>query len=316
LLFTTCAVLACDAAQAITIADGIGVPVDSFSSGVPKVGGCSGALLWDRLHVVTAAHCSPSTGSSTGVTFKTATGNVTITGTATVNPGWTGNVNGGNDLSILTLTTRAPVSGFQIDRDTGPLTAPIPIVIAGYGWTGNGTGAQPGTGGTLRAGTNTYDIIFSGTKLGGIPGGPYLFDFDNGKDEQDSIGQLFGVANLGTGTTEAMLASGDSGGPSFIRTPTGIELAGIHSFIFSPGIPYDVSQATNSSFGEIAGDTRLATYAPWIDSVVGAPVPEPRGWALMSAGLIGLMVFARRRLAPVRALSREGHRCAAGQFLR
>ena len=153
-----------------------------------------------------------------------------------------------------------------------------------------------------RARTRTTSFL--GTKLGGIPGGPYLFDFDNGKDAQDSIGQLFGVANLGTGTTEAMLASGDSGGPSFIRTPTGIELAGIHSFIFSPGIPYDVSQATNSSFGEIAGDTRLANYAPWIDSVVAASVPEPRGWALMSAGLIGLMVFARRRLAPVRAMSR------------
>jgi hypothetical protein len=86
-----------------------------------------------------------------------------------------------------------------------------------------------------------------------------------------------------------MLATGDSGGPSFIGT----QLAGIHSFIFSPGAPYDLSQATNSSFGEIAGDTRLANYAEWIDSVVG-PVPEPHTWALVRAGLLALLVFARR----------------------
>ena len=183
-------------------------------------------------------------------------------------------------------------------------------MLAGYGLTGTGTGAQPGTGGTLRAGTNTYDVIFSSTKVGGIPGGPYLFDFDDGTAAHDAISDpaLFGVPNLGTGTTEAMLASGDSGGPSFIRTPTGIQLVGIHSFILSPGPPYDVSQATNSSFGEIAGDTRLANYAPWIDSVVGTSMPEPRGWALLSAGLIGLMLFARRRLAPCREKEIARHR--------
>jgi hypothetical protein len=293
LLFTTCAVLASGAAQAITIADGVGVPVDSFLSGVPQVGGCSGALLWDRMHVVTAAHCSPSTGLSTNAIFTTTTGSVTISGTATVNPGWTGNVNGGNDLSILTLNTLAPVNGYQIYRDTAPaLTAPIPIEVAGYGLTGTGAnGAEQGTGGKLHAGTNTYDVIFSNTKLGGIPGGPYLLDFDDGTSAHDSIDALFEVANLGTGPTEAMLASGDSGGPSFIGT----KLAGIHSFIFSPGQPYDVSQATNSSFGEVGGDTRLASYAGWIDSVVGAPVPEPHSWAFISAGLLGVLGLARRQ---------------------
>jgi hypothetical protein len=228
------------------------------------------------------------------VIFMTAAGNVTISGTATVNPGWTGNISEGNDLSILTLNTRAPVDGYQIYRDT-TLTAPIAIKLAGYGLTGTGAGAVPGTGGTLRAGTNTYDVIFSGTKVGGIPGGPYLFDFDDGTAARDSISDptLFGVANLGTGATEAMLANGDSGGPSFIGT----QLAGIHSFILSPGPPHDVSQATNSSFGEIGGDTRLANYAGWIDSVV-APVPEPHTWALVSAGLLALLVFARRPHTP------------------
>jgi hypothetical protein len=295
-LLVACCVLAASPAPAITIAQGDGVAVGDFLSGVPKVGSCSGALLWDRMHVVTAAHCSPHTGASTAVVFTTKNGTtVTISGTAFVNPDWTGNVNGGNDLSILTLKTPAPVNGYHIYRDTAPtLTAPIPIELAGYGLTGTGSsGAERGTGGVLRAGTNTYDVILSGTRLGSIAGGPYLFDFDDGTDAHDSIDKVLGVPSRGTGTTESMLASGDSGGPSFIGT----QLAGIHSFIFSPGVPYDVSQATNSSFGEIGGDTRLANYAQWIDSVVGTPVPEPQSWVLISAGMLALLGIARRRCA-------------------
>jgi len=291
LLFLTYAALTTGIASAITVADGSAQPAGSvpFSlEGVVHVGGCSGALLWDRVHVLTAAHCSPATGRSTSVTFDTPAGTVTISGVATINPGWTGNVNGGNDLSIITLKSIAPVNGYQLyASSTNQITAPIPIEVAGFGLTGSGTTGATGAGGTLRVGTNTYDLIY-----GRIAGGPYLFDFDDGSSAHDAIGALFQIPNLGTGAYEAMIAAGDSGGPSFIDG----KLAGIHSFIFSPGAPYDASQAINSSFGEVSGDTRLAatTYTRWINSIVGAPVPEPRTGVSLAAGLLALLAYARR----------------------
>jgi len=171
------------------------------------------------------------------------------------------------------------------------LSGPTPIEVAGYGATGTGlTGATQG-GGTLRAGTNTYDAIFDE-----IPGSPYIFDFDDGTPEHDALGNLLAPAtpvhHLGTGNTEAMLANGDSGGPSFIQVAGTWELAGIHSFTFSPGPPVDIDEVGNSSFGELSGDTRLAFYAQWIDSVTG--VPEPGSWALIVAGLIGIGAATRR----------------------
>ena len=91
-----------------------------------------------------------------------------------------------------------------------------------------------------------------------------------------------------------MLANGDSGGPSFIQVAGTWELVGIHSFIGSPGPPLDIDDKPdpNSSFGELSGDTRLAFYAQWIDSVTG--VPEPGSWALIVAGLIGIGAATRR----------------------
>lgn len=287
LLCAAYAALAAGTGQAITIKDDVSlaaVTPGGFLDGVPKVGGCSGALLWGGMHVLTAAHCFPHSGDAVDVTFTTASGPTLINGTVTVNPNWTGNLGDGFDLSIVTLTSQAPVPGYQIYRNQ-TFTPRTPIELAGYGLTGTGSGGTlAGTGGVLRAGTNTYDVLYTN-----IPGNPYLFDFDNGTSTYDSIGTAFGVADYGTGDREALVASGDSGGPSFIGTA----LAGIHSFTL--GLPSDITTIANGGFGAVGGDTRLADYAPWIDSMVGVPVPEPRTWALMSAGLLGVLGLARRQ---------------------
>jgi hypothetical protein len=284
---------AASTAQAITFANdpNLGaVSQGSYLDGTALVsGGCSGALLSTGMHVITAAHCVEGVPSGS-VTFSTTTGPVTI-GFSQVAfaPGSTGNPDEGADLAILTLNSLAPVSGYQLYRNL-TLSGPTPIEVAGYGATGTGLTGATQAGGVLRAGTNTYDVIFDG-----IPGHPYIFDFDDGTVEHDTLGNTLdpanAVHNLGTGNTEAMLATGDSGGPSFIQVAGTWELAGIHSFITSPGLPLDVDDVRNSSFGELSGDTRLAFYAQWIDSVTG--VPEPESWALLIAGLVGIGAATR-----------------------
>ena len=286
--------LTASTAEAITFANdpNLGaVSPGSYLDGTVQFGGCSGALLSDGMHVLTAAHCLDPNVKS--VTFNTTSGAVAVGfSQVTRNPDSTGNVNDGADLAILTLNSLAPVSGYQIYR-TQTLSGPTPIELAGYGATGTGLTGDALAGGVLRAGTNTYDGIYDR-----IPGNPYIFDFDDGTPEHDTLGNTLNpadrVPNLGTGNTEAMLADGDSGGPSFIQVGGQWQLIGIHSFRGTPGPPLDIDEKLdpNSTFGELSGDTRLAFYASWIDSVTG--VPEPGSWVLLVAGLIGVGAVTRR----------------------
>jgi hypothetical protein len=243
---------------------------------------CSGALLWTGLHVLTAGHCVPAVQPDARISFPRA-GLTVRSAQATLHPGWSGRIDGGNDLAVLTLAQRVAVQGYRLyrgDRLPAPGTT---VILAGYGDTGTGAAIR-GSEGALHWGTNTYDLVY-----GRIPGAPYLFDFDDGDPARDMLGQRFQVPHLGTGPGEAFIARGDSGGPSFID---GL-LAGIHSFLFSYGPPIDADGVVNSSFGEGGGDTRIAFYAPWIDSVATAPIPEPGTCALLAAGLI--VVALRRR---------------------
>src|ERR1700675_353220 len=91
LLCTVYAALAAETGQAITIKDDVSlaaVAPGGFLDGVPKVGGCSCALVWDRMHVVTAGLCLPHRGDSVDVTFPTTSGSTLINGIVTVNPNW------------------------------------------------------------------------------------------------------------------------------------------------------------------------------------------------------------------------------------
>jgi V8-like Glu-specific endopeptidase len=141
---------------------------------------CSGALMQDRIHVLTAAHCvsdgagtpNPTTTTvrfnrssdpDTVVQGAAASSNIAVMSAAQyfVHPDYTGEVIDQNDIAIIRLTQAAPnwVQSYRI--------SPVfnlrgnQFEVAGYGrrGTGGATGATLGTG-RLRSGENEWDFRF------------------------------------------------------------------------------------------------------------------------------------------------------------
>ncbi len=273
-------------------------------SGVAKLSfggtGCSGALMSDGLHVLTAAHCVAPNGvfsfSSGTAQFAVTPGANVYTGTldsvamasVLVHPGWTGDFYGvGNDLAIVTLASPAPAGAARYSLYTGTADVGGVAVKSGWGLTGTGT---TGSTGPLewRVGQNRWDTTIDATGLSASTK-ILVYDFDDGTFAHDLMWH-FGFFDNGLGSLEVMAAPGDSGGPSFI----GGQIAGIASFRYSYGSSFgDIDNAINSSFGEMGGDTRVSSYAAWIS----AAIPEPASGWLYLAGLLTVGWVARRKTA-------------------
>lgn len=161
--------------------------------------GCTGVLLYDGRHVLTAAHCVDGAAARDGlvdnetftVTFEVPNGDETFTMTATVaasritiHPGWVANPgsSGGNDLAIIELddtfgreeiATGGRSNGFDLYRNTDEVGQTYTLI--GYGRANNdgNLGAElpsgPGlpTGaqdvGTKRQSSNVFEA--NGSRL-------------------------------------------------------------------------------------------------------------------------------------------------------
>ena len=250
---------------------------------------CSGALLNDQLHILTAAHCVTS--SKTGnITLKNGSyaeftnpdGSKTrfnIDASQTFVPAaWDANYLNGNDFAILTLTDAVnplDILGYAIDSD--PLDdLKNQVSKVGFGRSGTGSEGDVQSSGTKRDGSNqydtTHDIMMIALGYSYIPNATLQYDFDNGSPDNDAFGFFFssdGLAHTGTfGDKEVNSASGDSGGPTFnsVGEITGVTSYGI-SLQYSDGRTSDFTPGLDSSFGEFSGDTRVAYYAELIDSI-------------------------------------------------
>ncbi len=187
-------------------------------------------------------------------------------------------------------------------------------------------------------GTQFFDALaqYFGIDLVGLGGpdqGILLFDFDSGKAQNDVFGL---IGTLGDSTLDSLAVSqiglfdafgnlietntapGDSGGPAFIDGKiagiTGFGLTGAiltfdGTFIYcgdpldiDPSYNVDTGSCTDSSFGEISGDTSVSYYQDWVDAAlqpgfrfrfVGAP--EPVSIALVAGGVAGIGALRKRK---------------------
>lgn len=247
----------------------------------------------DGRYVITAAHVVAGAAAQ-NVSFRLDTGDGPQTyGVASihVHPDFVGfnNPNINDDLAIVELSTpvAAGVPIYGIERD--PIAAGTTLVLVSYGASGYGDQgvSVSGSASVRRVGENSADA-FLGDDEGIKPLGQfevYAFDFDG----PDASSNVLGGPGLGNGQ-ETTLAPGDSGSAAFVRDARGhLLLAGVNTFTA-------LVQAgqTPSTFGTLGGGMLLSGYSAWIDSVI-TPVPEPRAWSQLAAGLLLIGALGRRR---------------------
>ncbi|MFN3167199.1 MAG: trypsin-like serine protease [Phycisphaeraceae bacterium] len=236
----------------------------------------SGALIGDR-YVLTAAHSVDATSSDSihAVGFHTASGLTHLpVERIFIHPDYDRTIASGYDIAVLELSADAPLDApryplYTASNELGQLS-----VKAGFGRTGHGsTGATSGDG-LRRVGLNTWDAepaLFNSQFGHAMADHAYLmYDFDSGLSQNDAWGQHGGPSDTGFGEHEVNGVSGDSGGPTFLHDGARWRVAGVTAWgVGLDADPPDVTPGiTDGSFGEISADTRVSSYAPFVQSVL------------------------------------------------
>ncbi len=268
---------------------------------------CSGSLLNDRIHVLTAGHCVSNghgniTPLSATATFYGGTDPDAVVGTLgtpaagavqinaasfSVNPLYTGDVIDDHDVAVITLAQAAPAFATGYGLYTGDLIGST-YNIAGYGGrsdVGGAVGVDLGTG-RLRQGLNRYDTtlgdpVFQGVLDAAFFGGTtgettysYIADFDNGLAANDGTCRLV-VRGFG-GPASAKycnLGTGarevsSAGGDSGGPQFVQGKIASVTSYGLTFGSNYgDIDNKLNDTFGELNGFASTGYNAAYIRSV-------------------------------------------------
>lgn len=301
------------------------------STATTGLGGiCTGALVGGG-SVLTAAHCLDTAANDpiTGIQFFLPSLGAAIEGAEVeifratefaLHPDYaeTGLV-GGNDVALFTI------DGDLSAYDSYGLFEGFPLGefdVVGTGTIGGPQGTNIGIGNDYqkRVGSNIYEL-FGDQLFSDSSDGVVLYDFDDGTAEHDvfgrNLGQFSSIFNQTGIENEASSSPGDSGGPSFING----QIAAVTSFGITGGIfdgfcggdstdpfnragdttPTELSFCTNSSVGEIGGNTLVSANRGFIDSYLAGtaqvlvPVPEPSTWMTMLLGFFGIGASLRRR---------------------
>ena len=254
----------------------------SVFSGVANIsiagsGSCSGTLLGDGLHVLTAGHCAVNQAiGAFSVNFQyDAGGGSTASQSLGVSsyllaPAWdtassvTANLLNGADLAILTLSAMANIgiTRYAINEGTTNL-AGAAAQIVGYGQSGVASNSLDT--GTRRVADNTVAGYWSSST------GPCV---NSGIGSSGASKQLCTQLNNGP-TNTGIGAFGDSGGGLFVNNV----LVGVNSFVVcAPGtVSCSYANPNAIGFGAMAGATNVAAYASFIDGILGVTAPAPGG---------------------------------------
>ena len=223
-----------------------------------SAGGTTGVLI-SPIHVLTAKHAVENISGHT-FTLNTASGSETFGLVEKY-------VHPYKDLAVVLLDRSTGLPGYQVNSLTNELGSKI--IIVGFGESGTGM-PEPGEHprGTGRYGGNRIDSSISG----------YLvFDFDE---------PVNGGGNLPEGTTESMIAKGDSGGPSFVMEADGLKIIGIHV-----GISNFDGDSIYPEYGDKGYDVRVSAYSGWIMQ----QIPEPGTLVIITVGAFAMMFRPRRK---------------------
>jgi MYXO-CTERM domain-containing protein len=200
-------------------------------------GDCIGTLITTQ-HLLTVAHCAED---------LTASGTLSVGGTSysiaqvTLHPDWN---DWDNDIALIRFED--PTTGITpYELFAGTDEQGQSLILVGRGPHATGLEGEPGatTDGQLRRATN---LIASAD-------GQWLeVRFDS--PQEAAVTELEGVG-----------AAGDSGGPAFIETTDGLQLAGLNSW----GDP-----APGGAIGQYGGtdhSTRVSYFADWIQGEISNP---------------------------------------------
>ncbi|MEN6450154.1 MAG: trypsin-like serine protease, partial [Thermoguttaceae bacterium] len=235
----------------------------------------TGSLLSGTNWVLTAGHCAwsekynvPLVPGQLSVAFDLPAGRVVVPVTqVVVNPSFAGTANFllGGDLALLQLAfVPVGVQGLAIYTGTDEIGKTYDIY--GYGAFGTGSVGQVfDSDNVKRHGQNVFDA--TGAVLG-YSDKQLAADFDDGTNQHDAFGSLYGIHNTDSALIanhqEAISCQGDSGGPLIIDGKIAAITSG-SATLTQP--PVDVDSSLDSTYGEFSIDTRISSFADWIQNV-------------------------------------------------